>query len=173
MDWEGRITFSNLASNIKPHLPWHMTRSTEFVNHTFQIIWSSTPCPIGPEGHRQEDERSEISVSAGLLTLSPDTRQLPLVLQLRTVMSAACVGGTACCSLSCLLNTITSPVSQPTARISRVGCQHREVTRKDLSICVSGTCSPCEGQEVKPLLQRVSDELMESTSATRYKRAAY
>lgn len=86
----------------------------------------------------------------GVLTLSPDTRQLPLVLQLRMAMSVVCGRGTVCCSLSCLLNIITSPVSQPIARISLVGCQHSEVAWKDLSMWVSGTGSPYVGQEVKP-----------------------
>lgn len=84
------------------------------------------------------------------LTLSPDTRQLPLVLQLRMAMSVVCGRGTVCCSLSCLLNIITSPVSQPIARISLVGCQHSEVAWKDLSMWVSGTGSPCVEQEVRP-----------------------
>lgn len=97
-----------------------------------------------------------VSLGGCPLTLSPDRRQFPLVLQLRTVMSAECVGGTACCSFSCLLNMITSPLSHPTARISRLWCQHREVTRQDLSTCVSGTRSPCDGQEANPMLQRVA-----------------
>lgn len=136
--------FSSLPSNIKQNLQLHLTRSTEFGNNTFHIFLSFILLSVVRKG---QDLKTASHVHR--LTLSPDSRQFPLGLQLSTVMSAVCVGGIVCCSLSCLLNTVTSPVSQPIASTSRVGCQHREATRNGLSTCVSGTHSPCIGQEAK------------------------
>lgn len=83
-----------------------------------------------------------------LLTPSPDARQVPLVLQLRTVILALWFGGTVCCSLSCLFSIRTSPVSHPEARMGLEGCQASNVTWKLLSTWESGTCSPCKQKSV-------------------------
>lgn len=83
-----------------------------------------------------------------LLTSSPDARQVPLVLQLRSVILALWFGGTVCCSLSCLFSIRTSPVSHPDARMGLEGCQASNVTWKLLSTWESGTCSPCKQKSV-------------------------